>query len=588
MNRKRTHTCGELRKTAVDTSVTLMGWVQRRRDFGGLIFIDLRDREGITQIVFNPENNSSLMESAHKIRSEFVLEVTGTVKARPNDMVNTSLSTGEIEIWAEELAILNSSLPLPFAIEDSAEASDALRLKFRYLDLRRPSMARALRFRHGVTQSIRSYFNEAGFWDVETPFLTKSTPEGARDYLVPSRVQPGSFYALPQSPQLFKQLLMVAGVEKYYQIVRCFRDEDLRADRQPEFTQLDVELSFVDEEDIITLVEGLLQRVVKEALDRTVEIPFPRMTYAEAMDRYGVDRPDLRFGMEIRDASDVFRGSGFRVFADKVEQGGAVRGINAKGCAHFSRKMLDELTALAAEFGAKGLAWARRKDGEWQSSMAKFLNQEERDSVTQGMNLEEGDLALFIADAPRKASEILGRLRLDLGGRLNLLDPDVLNFVWVMHFPLLEYDEEQGRYVAVHHPFTSPLEEDLSLLKEQPGAVRSRAYDIVLNGSEVGGGSIRIHRQDVQAEVFSTLGIGEEEAREKFGFLLEALQYGAPPHGGIALGLDRLVTILDRRTSIRDVIAFPKTQRAADPMTGAPGSVDETQLKELGISLRSL
>jgi aspartyl-tRNA synthetase len=583
--KKRTHSCGELRTSQAGETVTLMGWVQRRRDLGNLIFIDLRDREGVTQVVFNPEINPDAMATAHKIRHEFVLALTGAVKPRPKDMINPTMATGEIEVWAEEVEILNPSLPLPFAIEDKLEASDALRLKYRYLDLRRPTMMEGLKTRHRAAQTIRTYLNERGFLEIETPFLTKSTPEGARDYLVPSRISPGLFYALPQSPQLFKQLLMVAGVDKYYQIVKCFRDEDLRADRQPEFTQLDLEMSFVDEEDVITLVEGLMHRLMQTVLGREVSLPFPRLTYAEAMDRFGVDRPDMRFGMELVDLSEVFRHSEYRLFAEKARQGEAVKALTVKNCAHFSRKVLDELGGLVAEYGAKGLAWARIKDGDWQSPMAKFLGDGEKNEISRRVGLENNDLTLMVADKVGVVHESLGKLRLELAARLNLLNPEAYSFVWVTRFPLLEYDEQLSRYVAVHHPFTSPLPEDLPLLEENPGAVRSRAYDIVLNGNEIGGGSIRIHRKEVQETVFKALALGEDEAREKFGFLLEALQYGAPPHGGIALGMDRLVMLLCGKSSIRDVIAFPKTQRATDPLTGAPSPVDEAQLRELGLKL---
>jgi aspartyl-tRNA synthetase len=582
---KRSHTCGELRKDHIGRTVTLMGWVQRRRDLGQLIFIDLRDREGITQIVFNPEIKASLLETARAVRSEYVLAVQGEVKPRPSDMVNPHLATGEIELWASDLEILNTSRPTPFVIEDQVEASDLLRLTYRYLDLRRPSMMQALVIRHRVAAIMRSYLNELGFLEIETPFLTKSTPEGARDYLVPSRIMPGRFYALPQSPQLFKQLLMVAGMDKYYQIVRCFRDEDLRADRQPEFTQLDIEMSFIEEHDIMTVIEGLMQRLMGEILGQELTLPIPRLTYAEAMERFGTDRPDVRYGLELKDLSEIFQYSGFKLFADKVREGGLVKAINVKECAHFSRKILDELSALAVEYGAGGLAWARIRGGEWQSPFGKVMQEEERDRIIRTLDLKEGDLALFVADKPVKAQEALGRLRIHLAERLNLASPNRFSFVWVTHFPLLEYDETLNRYVAVHHPFTSPLPEDVPNLKEHPDRVRSRAYDLVLNGNEIGGGSIRIHRQDLQEAVFEALSIGKEEAQKKFGFLLEALQFGAPPHGGIALGMDRLVMLLCGRTSIRDVIAFPKTQRATDPMTDAPSEVDPSQLAELGLKL---
>jgi aspartyl-tRNA synthetase len=582
---KRSHTCGELRKGHVSATVTLMGWVQRRRDLGQLIFIDLRDREGITQIVFNPEINPALMEKAHTVRNEYVLAVTGQVKLRPSDMVNASLITGEIEIWAGELEVLNTSRPTPFAIEDQVEASDILRLTYRYLDLRRPSMMQNLITRHRVAVIMRSYLNQLGFLEVETPFLTKSTPEGARDYLVPSRIIPGKFYALPQSPQLFKQLLMVAGVDKYYQIVRCFRDEDLRADRQPEFTQLDIEMSFIDENDIMNVIEGLMQRLMREIVGYDLALPIPRISYIEAMDRFGVDRPDLRFDLELKDLSDVFRSSSFKLFADKVRKGGIVKAVNVKACAHFSRKVLDELGSLVMEYGASGLAWARIKENDWQSSMGKFLSQEEKDRINCVLDLKDGDLALFVAEQPAVVHDALGRLRLHLAERLNLVAPRQYCFIWVTQFPLLEYDETLGRYVAVHHPFTSPLAEDVHKIKEHPDQVRSRAYDLVLNGTEIGGGSIRMHRQEFQETVFEALSIDKSEAQRKFGFLLEALQFGAPPHGGIALGMDRLIMLLCGRSSIRDVIAFPKTQRATDPMTDAPSEVDPSQLAELGLSL---
>ena len=578
----RSHSCNALGKDNIGEEVTLMGWVLRRRDHGGVIFIDLRDREGITQVVFNPEANPETHAKAHQLRSEWVLAVRGRVEARPGDMANPKLKTGEIEVLIDELRILNSSATPPFPLDEDSEISDTLRLQYRYLDLRRPEMASNLIMRHKAVQSIRSYLNDNGFLDIETPMLTKSTPEGARDYLVPSRVNAGKFYALPQSPQLFKQLLMIAGMDRYYQIVKCFRDEDLRADRQPEFTQIDMELSFVDEEQVIKVTEGMIAKLFKDTAGLDLAPPFARMSYDEAMARYGTDRPDTRFGLELVDLTGIARTCGFKVFRAIADEGGIVRAINAKGCASFSRKDLDDLTDYVAQFGAKGLAWVKMKaDGEWQSPIAKFFSDEERAEITRTMGAKEGDVLFFGADKPAVVCQYLAELRLELGRRLGFMDKGQYNFLWVTDFPLVEYDEKEKRFQALHHPFTAPKEEDLDKLETDPGKVYSRAYDLVLNGTEIGGGSIRIHQKDVQARVLATLGIGEEEANEKFGFLLKALELGAPPHGGLAFGLDRLMMLICGCSSIRDVIAFPKTQKATCPLTEAPSSVSRKQLTEL-------
>lgn len=581
---KRSHFCNDLSQANVGEEVTLMGWVLRRRDHGGVIFIDLRDRHGITQVVFNPELNEEVHAKAHSIRSEWVLAVKGKVAPRPDGMINSKLQTGEIEILVDDLRILNKSKTPPFPLDEDVEVSDNLRLKYRYIDMRRPQMAEALVMRHKACQAMRSYLNEQDFLEVETPMLTRSTPEGARDYLVPSRVNPGRFYALPQSPQLFKQLLMIAGMDRYYQIVRCFRDEDLRADRQPEFTQVDMELSFVDEEDIYRVAEGMIRRLFKDTKGLELTTPFARMTYQEAMGRFGNDKPDTRFGLELTNLTDIVRDCGFKVFRSIVEKGGMVKSINAKGCATYSRKDLDDLTNYAGNFGAKGLAWVKMKeDGEWQSPIAKFFTDEERAAMTAELQAETGDLLFFVADTPAVVHAALAELRLEIGRRQGLMADDTFNFLWVTDFPLLEYDHDQKRHTAVHHPFTAPFEEDLELLDTDPGKIRSRAYDLVLNGTEIGGGSIRIHQPDLQQKVFKALNISEEEARDKFDFLLQALELGAPPHGGIAFGLDRLMMIITGRDSIRDVIAFPKTQKASCPMTEAPAPVARKQLTELSL-----
>ncbi len=578
----RTHSCNDLGRKNVGEEVVLMGWVLRRRDHGGVIFIDLRDRQGLTQVVFNPAVNQKTHAKAHQLRSEWVLAVKGKVAMRPDDMANPKLTTGEIEVFVEELRILNTSETPPFPLDEEIEVSDTLRLQYRYLDLRRPEMAANLIIRHKAVQAVRNYLNDSGFLEIETPMLTRSTPEGARDYLVPSRVNAGKFYALPQSPQLFKQLLMISGMDRYYQIVKCFRDEDLRADRQPEFTQIDMELSFVDEEQIIRVTEGMIAALFQATLDIDVTPPFKRITYGEAMDRFGTDRPDMRFGFEIVDLTGIASGCGFKVFREIADAGGIIRAINAKNCATFSRKDLDDLTDFVVQFGAKGLAWVKMKaDGEWQSPIAKFFSDEERAGIAEALDASEGDLLFFGADRPAVVLQVLSELRLELARRLNLLKKQELNFVWVTDFPLVEYDEKEKRFQALHHPFTAPKEEDVEKLEAEPSVVLSRAYDLVLNGTEIGGGSIRIHQKDVQMRVLRALGIEEEEAQDKFGFLLRALELGAPPHGGIAFGLDRLLMIITGSNSIRDVIAFPKTQKATCPLTEAPATVSRKQLTEL-------
>ncbi|MGI5878091.1 MAG: aspartate--tRNA ligase [Christensenellales bacterium] len=582
---KRTGLCAEYGLKDAGAQVTLMGWVHRLRDLGSLLFIWLRDRSGIMQVVFDQSRDAALFAQAESLRSEYVIAVRGQVAARSAENVNAELATGAVEVIARELVILNESDTPPFAIGDE-KVAEALRLRYRYLDLRRPALQSLIEMKHAVTRAVREFLDAEGFLDIETPILTRSTPEGARDYLVPSRVHPGSFYALPQSPQLFKQLLMAAGFDRYYQIAKCFRDEDLRADRQPEFTQIDMELSFVTEDDVIALNESLLRHVFRTVLDREVPERFPRLTYEQAMARYGSDKPDTRFGLELTDLSDAAAGCGFRVFADTVEKGGAVCALTVPGeLGSFSRRQVDELGEIVRTYGAHGLATLIVEEDGARSPIAKFLTADETARITAACRASAGDTVFIVADERRVAQTALGQLRLELGRRLNLIDPGRFDFLWVTHFPMFEYSAEEGRYVAMHHPFTAPLDEDMPLLAAEPGRVRARAYDIVLNGSEIGGGSIRIHRRDVQQRVFAALGISEREAMERFGFLLTAFRYGAPPHGGLAYGLDRLVMLMSGRDSIRDAIAFPKVQSASCLMTDAPGPVDPRQLAELSIAV---
>ncbi len=588
---KRTHRCTELSAANVGETVTVMGWVQKSRNKGGIIFVDLRDRSGLLQIIFEQgEDLSRAVDAenfakAETLRSEFVVAVVGKVEHREGN-VNANMKTGEIEIRATQLRILSESETPPFPIEADSKTKEDLRLKYRYLDLRRPDLQEKIMLRSKVTAKIREFMTNEGFLEIETPILNKSTPEGARDYLVPSRVHPGNFYALPQSPQLFKQLLMCSGYDRYFQIAKCFRDEDLRADRQPEFTQVDMELSFVDVDDVIEVNERLLQTVFKDAIGIDIQLPIPRMTWQEAMDRFGSDKPDTRFGMELVNVSDVVEGCGFGVFTGALENGGSVRGINAKGQGEMPRKKIDALVEFAKGFGAKGLAYiAIQNDGTVKSSFAKFMTEEQMTALIQKMNGENGDLLLFAADKNKIVWDVLGNLRLEIARNLELLDKNQYNFLWVTEFPLLEWDEEDNRYVAMHHPFTMPMEEDLELLDSDPGKVRAKAYDIVLNGTELGGGSVRIFQNDIQAKMFETIGLSKETAEERFGFLLNAFKYGVPPHAGLAFGLDRMVMLMAQADSIREVIAFPKVKDASCLMTDAPNIVDAIQLDELGIAI---
>lgn len=579
----RTATCGELRSSHAGQTVVLNGWVQRRRDHGGLIFLSLRDRSGLVQVVFNPELNKDAFIRAEELRNEFVISVTGKVNLRPAGTVNPNMLTGEIEVYGTKLEILNEAKTPPIYIADHIEVDETVRLKYRYLDLRRPEMQRRLMLRHRITKNVRDFLDRQGFLEIETPMLTKSTPEGARDFLVPSRVTPGRFFALPQSPQIFKQLLMVSGFEKYFQIVRCFRDEDLRADRQPEFTQIDLEMSFVNQQTILELMEAMVSEIFEATVGITLERPFLKIEYWEAMARFGSDKPDLRFGLELVEVSDLVAGCGFKVFSSTATSGGLVVGITVPGCANYSRSQLDELSPLAAAYGAKGLAYLIITEEGIKSPIAKFFTQTELEQLQARMNAKTGDLILFIADQPSVARTAMGQVRLEFGRRLGLIPAERHQLLWVVNFPLLEFDETEKRYVAVHHPFTSPHPDDLELLETDPGKVRANSYDLVLDGVELGGGSMRIYQRSIQERMFKLLGFSPEEAYEKFGFLLDAFEYGTPPHGGIAFGLDRLVMLLSGSTSIRDVIAFPKTASATCLMTGAPSEVAPSQLRELAI-----
>lgn len=585
---QRTTYCGLITESYLGQEVTLKGWVHNRRDLGGLIFVDVRDREGVVQVVFNPDFSKEALAIAERIRSEYVVEIKGTVTKRDEETVNPKIKTGQVEVQASEITIINKSETPPFSINDeNLNVDENIRLKYRYLDLRREQFAQTFKLRHRTTQAIRRYLDDSGFYDIETPVLTKSTPEGARDYLVPSRVHEGEFYALPQSPQLFKQLLMMSGFDKYYQIVKCFRDEDLRADRQPEFTQVDIEMSFVEQEDVIQLGEQMLKSVMKDVKGIAIEEAFPRMTYAEAMERYGSDKPDTRFGMELIDVSELGQVMDFKVFKDAVENGGQVKAIVVEdGADKYTRKDIDGLTEFVNIYGAKGLAWVKVVEDGLNGPIARFFDEMHVDKLQSLTQAKVGDLVLFVADSKEVVAQSLGALRVKLAKELNLLDPNQFNFLWVTDWPLLEYDEELHRYVAAHHPFTSPKPEDLDRLESAPETVQAQAYDIVLNGFELGGGSIRIHDGEIQSKMFKALGFSEESAQEQFGFLLDAFKFGAPPHGGIALGLDRLVMLLTGASNLRDTIAFPKTASATDLLTDAPSEVSEKQLDELSLRIK--
>ena len=585
---KRTHRCGELSAANVGETVTIMGWVQKNRNKGGLVFTDVRDRSGIIQVVCEEgTTDAAIIEKAASLRAEYVVAVVGKVEKR-SGAVNDKIATGEIEVIPSELRVLSESQTPPFPIEENSKTKEDIRLKYRYLDLRRPDLQRNLRMKSQVMTLTRQFFSDEGFLEVETPMLGKTTPEGARDYLVPSRIHPGSFYGLPQSPQLYKQLLMCSGVDRYIQIARCFRDEDLRADRQPEFTQIDMELSFVDVDDVIEVNEKYLKKLFKEVLDVDVQLPIQRMTWQEAMNRYGSDKPDLRFGMELKDVSDVVKDCGFAVFTSALENGGSVRGINAKGQGSMPRKKIDKLTAFVKDYGAKGLAYvALQEDGTVKSSFAKFMTDEQMDALVKAMDGEPGDLLLFAADKNKVVWDSLGALRVELAKQLELLDKNEYRFVWITEFPLLEWSEEQNRFVAMHHPFTMPMEEDIQYIESDPGRVRAKAYDIVLNGNEIGGGSVRIFQDDIQEMMFKALGFTKEQAYSQFGFLLDAFKYGVPPHAGLAYGLDRLVMLMAKQDSIRDVIAFPKIKDASCLMTEAPTPASEKQLEELSLAVKA-